>query len=43
MSHGPAHGGMQVVVAGADLQGFENQYPEVNQIVTDYDDHHSTP
>ena len=31
----------QVVVAGSDLQGFENQFPEVAQIVTDYENHES--
>ncbi len=34
---------LQVVVASADLNGFENQFPEVNQIVTGYDDHQSAP
>jgi hypothetical protein len=34
---------MQVVVAGSDLQGFENQFPEVAKIVSDYEDHESAP
>jgi hypothetical protein len=34
---------MQVVVAGADLQGFEDRYVEVERTVTNYAQHQGAP